>query len=378
MIRERIHNFLGVTRAAPAKRTKAKQNLAAPLPDYRAPTHISEIDGPMSGNCIDRSGVNALWASEGHMGSGVSASTRPYRVLSLDGGGMRGIYTAAFLDRLVTLFARRRNEVALDLGKGFDLITGTSTGAIVGCALAVGRPISEVVSLYRDRGREIFPHRINGNLSTIWRALQGGRYVRAGDHALRESLTGVLQNTTILDVYDKRGISLSIPTVLMSSHRSWVFKKTPKSGHRDDLYKLVDICMASSAAPIFRSMAAVEDPNGQHGVPQVFVDGGLWANNPIMVGLVDALMCAPKGAPIEIYSSGTCSRPEGELIDRCRVHRSLLGWKMGAEAAGVSITAQEYAFDNMARFLANKFTELGVPVKRLRFPNRDVPARASA
>jgi hypothetical protein len=93
-----------------------------------------------------------------------------------------------------------------------------------------------------------------------------------------------------------------------------------------------------------------------------------------MVGLVDALACAPSGAPIEIFSLGTCSRPEGELIPPSKVHRSILRWKMGAEAAGLSITAQEFAFDNMARFLGNKFTELGRPVRRLRFPNKDVPA----
>jgi predicted patatin/cPLA2 family phospholipase len=46
-------------------------------------------------------------------------------VLSLDGGGMRGIYTAAFLGRLADQFARIRGEAALDLGKGFDLIAGT-------------------------------------------------------------------------------------------------------------------------------------------------------------------------------------------------------------------------------------------------------------
>ena len=70
--------------------------------------------------------------------------TRPYRVLSLDGGGMRGIYTGAFLARLTDQFGRIRGESALDFGRGFDLITGTSTGAIVGCALAVGRPMSEI------------------------------------------------------------------------------------------------------------------------------------------------------------------------------------------------------------------------------------------
>ena len=299
---------------------------------------------------------------------------KPYRVLSLDGGGMRGVYTAAFLDRLVTQFARTRGAESLDLGKGFDLITGTSTGAIVGCALAVGRPMGEIVKMYRDHGRQIFPHRIKGTISAVWRMFVGGRYVRKGDKVLRAALTDVLKKTTMIDVYGKRGISLSIPSVLMSSHRSWVFKKTPASGVRDDYYELVDVCMASSAAPIFRSLAAVKDPNNDHGVAQVFADGGLWANNPIMVGLVDALACAPKGAPIQIFSLGTCSRPEGEYIAPAKVHRSMLGWKMGAEAAGLSITTQEFAFDNMARFIGNKLTELGRPVTRLRFPNKDVPA----
>ena len=55
--------------------------------------------------------------------------------------------------------------------------------------------------------------------------------------------------------------------------------------------------MASSAAPIFRSLAVVDDPNNDHGVEQVFADGGLWANNPIMLGLADALACAPLGHP---------------------------------------------------------------------------------
>jgi uncharacterized protein len=307
-------------------------------------------------------------------GPAAPAAVKPYRVLSLDGGGMRGIYTAAFLDRLVVQLARTRGAESLDLGKGFDLITGTSTGAIVASALAVGRPLGEIVKLYRDHGREIFPHRIKGTLSAIWRMFVGGSYVRQGDAVLRAALTDVLKGATMLDVFNKRGISLSIPAVAMSSHRSWVFKKTPASGARDDHYPLVDVCMASSAAPIFRSLAAVKDPNGDHGIIQVFADGGLWANNPIMVGLVDALACAPRDAPIEIFSLGTCSRPEGELILPSKVHRSILRWKMGAEAAGLSITAQEFAFDNMARFLGNKFTELGRPVRRLRFPNKDVPA----
>lgn len=108
---------------------------------------------------------------------------RPFRVLSLDGGGMRGIYTAAFLSRLTDQFARLRGEPALDLGRGFDLITGTSTGAIVGCALAIGRPISEVVALYREHGPKIFPHRIAGKAArSIAPRRAAGSCARATKH----------------------------------------------------------------------------------------------------------------------------------------------------------------------------------------------------
>jgi patatin-like phospholipase/acyl hydrolase len=137
---------------------------------------------------------------------------RAYRVLSLDGGGMRGIYTGAFLARLTDQFARIRGESALDLGLGFDLITGTSTGAIVGCALAVGRPMAEIVDLYREHGPKIFPHRIAGKASVAFRATQGSRYVRKGEKALREALQAVVGDTTMLDVFGGRGISLFPPS----------------------------------------------------------------------------------------------------------------------------------------------------------------------
>ena len=308
-------------------------------------------------------------------GSEVEPPARPYRVLSLDGGGMRGVYTAEFLDRLTRYFARIRGEEALDLGKGFDLITGTSTGAIVGCALAIGKPLHEVVGLYRENGRYIFPHRIKGTLSAIYRAFfLGGSVVRAGDEALRKALTGVLGDLRVIDVYERRGISLSVPAVAMKNHRSWVFKKTPKSGPRDDLYPLVDVCMASSAAPIYRSLAVIADPMAKHGLKQVFADGGLWANNPILVGMLDALAVAAPGQPIEIFSLGTCSRPEGEHLTERQAHRSMLKWKLGAEVAPLSIAAQEFAFDNMARFLSSILTQAGRPVRTIRFPKKDVPA----
>ena len=304
--------------------------------------------------------------------------TRPYRVLSLDGGGMRGIYAAAFLARLTELCARTRGECALDVGRAFDLITGTSTGAILGCALAVGRPVSEIVDLYREHGRRIFPHRLTGRRSALWRAAQGSRYVKAGDAALRDVLKCVLGDTTMLEVYEHRGISLSIPAVLMSNHRAWVFKKTPCSGRRDDHYPLVDVCMASSAAPVYRSLAAVRDPNAPNGPPQVFADGGLWANNPILVGLVDALGVAKPGQPIEIFSLGTCPVAEGDALDAESAHRSLLDWWFGALVPALGISSQEFATDNVVRMVAAAIgDEGGRQIRRVRFPASAVPRSVS-
>ncbi len=299
---------------------------------------------------------------------------KPYRVLCLDGGGMRGIYTGAFLARLVDHFAGIRGEPALDLGLGFDLISGVSTGAIVGCALAIGRPMPEIVELYREHGPNIFPQRITGKASVALRATRGSSVVRQGDKALREALTSVLGETTMLDVFCGRSISLSIPAVLMSEHRAWVFKKTPRSGVRDDQYPLVDVCLATSAAPIYRSLAAIDDPNAPGAPKQVFADGGLWANNPILVGLVDALSIAETDQSIELFSLGTCPRPEGEHLNADTAHRSILDWKLGADVGPLSISAQEFAFDHMARMLANAFSDCGRSIKKVRFPNKSVPA----
>ncbi|MGO7413915.1 patatin-like phospholipase family protein [Rhizobium ruizarguesonis] len=301
---------------------------------------------------------------------------RPYRVLCIDGGGMRGIYTAALLEKLTRYYATLRNEEALDIGKGFDLIAGTSTGAILGCAAAIGRPMSSVVKLYEDHGSSIFPHRIkDGVLSPLWRALtKGNSIVRAGDAALQSALRKELQNVTMKQVLDRRGIALSVPAVSMERHRSWVFKKTPKSGVRDDNYRLADVCLASSAAPIYRSLAAIRDPDTDSDNFRIFADGGLWANNPVLVAMIDALSCAAPEQPIEIFSFGNISRPAGSQIKPKKVHRSMLSWKLGAEIGPLAIDVQQFAYDHMARFFAEHISRFGRPITHVRIPQQEAAA----
>ena len=297
----------------------------------------------------------------------VGNNEKPFRVLSLDGGGMRGIYSATYLSHLTTAFVNSRKVKDLDVGAAFNLITGTSTGGIIACALAVGIPLKEVVQIYRQSGPSIFPLKMPTNLwGVIKQWCSRPRALKSGEQALREILLEKFGEITLGEMYDQRKIALSIPAVVMDTHRSWVFK-TPhlsNSFGRDSNYRLVDACLATSAAPLFRSLAALDHPDSSSDY-NVFADGGLWANNPVLVGLIDALEMAQPEQPVEIFCLGTCSLPTGDVISRGSVHRGLFDWKFGADAATLSISAQEFAFDNMARMLAKHVNH---QCKIIRFP----------
>jgi uncharacterized protein len=299
---------------------------------------------------------------------------KTFRALSIDGGGMRGSYTAAYLQEVADGFAKRRQVASpLDIGAGFDLIVGTSTGAIIALALAAGIPLSTVLDLYRQHGREVFPSKLPQTLpGVLWKEPTRKRHLRSGAAALRNALTAAFGALTLGDLYARRGIAVCVPAVDMGQQRAWVFKTAhlPTSKKRDDGYTLVDICMASSAAPLFRSLAPVPIP-GRTGAYHVFADGGLWANNPVLVALVDALAMTEPGQQIEVLSLGTCPRPEGEVIAPDDTAWSLSKWKFGGRAAQVSIAAQEFAFDQMARMLARHVAR---PCAVIRFPSKPVPA----
>lgn len=296
-----------------------------------------------------------------------------FRVLSIDGGGMRGIYSASYLACLERTFCGQKGCQSLDVGKAFQLIVGTSTGAIIGCGLAKGIPLDRIVALYKENGPRIFPRKMPSGfgMDLLIQLQQRPSLLRKGTEALREALKDVLEQTTMKQLWDERGIALAIPAVNMATYRAWVFK-TPhdaQTNHRDDQFSLVDVCLATSAAPLFRSLAGIANPHG--GGYEVFADGGLWANNPILVALVEALrILEHREEEIEIFALGTCGKPEGEIIPVEALDRGLQDWKFGGEAAGVSIAAQEFAFDMIAKLLR---PHLKKQIKIIRFPSDKIP-----
>src|SRR5262245_50482711 len=99
---------------------------------------------------------------------------------------MRGVYTGAYLESLERGFKTRRNVESLDIGKAFQLIVGTSTGAIIACALATGVPPERIVSLYKETGPQIFRSRMpSTSAGVLGQLLTRKREMRLGDEALK-------------------------------------------------------------------------------------------------------------------------------------------------------------------------------------------------
>lgn len=158
----------------------------------------------------------------------------------------------------------------------FDLVVGTSTGGIIALGLAKGLTAREILDLYMTRGEEVFP-----DLSWLKRMVRNvmGYVLNSCDHRALERLIADVVGSSQLWEARKR---LCIPSIDATWGDVFVFKTPHHPDFRKDWERpMTLVARATSAAPSFFKPHA----DGTY----EFLDGGIWANNPVMVGLVDAL-----------------------------------------------------------------------------------------
>jgi patatin-like phospholipase/acyl hydrolase len=222
-----------------------------------------------------------------------------YRILSLDGGGIRGVFPAAFLARL---------EEHLDgpIGRYFDLIAGTSTGGIIAIGLGLGLSAADILKLYVDQGPAIFDQDHGAIQNWVRQKLRGMAHLFVNKHSsepLRQALDGILGRRKLGESQTR----LVIPAWHPVLERVYIYKTAHHPRLETD-YKqpAIDAAMATAAAPTFlkphMTESAVE-----------LVDGGVWANNPIGVAAIEAIgMLGWPGDRLKILSIGAINEP-GQL-----------------------------------------------------------------
>ena len=258
------------------------------------PEPEDEAPPKRSSGTLDRRRVPLDWPED-----------RPFRILSIDGGGIRGVYPAAFLAEL-----ERRYLGGGSVAQHFDLIAGTSTGGILAVGLGAGITAAELRDLYVHRGCEIFPpirpRVLEGILRQFRSACQVFKY-----RYDRMALKGILQETLGDRKFGEAQTRLCIPSFDGRYGEVYIFKTPHHPDFRKDAREsMTKVAEATSAAPTF--FRPLEDGG------YTFVDGGVWANNPVMIGLVDALSCfTVRAEQVRILSLGCGDDPY--VLDRRKI-----------------------------------------------------------
>jgi hypothetical protein len=210
-----------------------------------------------------------------------------HRVLSFDGGGIRGLYEAKLLEYL--------KADGLDVASRADIVAGTSTGAIVAGALAIGKEPKEIATLYTDLGKKVFPPR--GWVGRKFDSAKGliRRTPGYSSAVLREKLEAELGKTTKLGDCGKR---LIVPTISLNQYKLKVFD-SKDAGDKD--VGLVDVILASAAAPTYFSPILIGDI--------YYADGGLCCNNPAFRAVAELSREGVELARIYVLSISTGAVP---------------------------------------------------------------------
>ncbi|MBU4585137.1 MAG: patatin-like phospholipase family protein [Proteobacteria bacterium] len=255
-----------------------------------------------------------------------TSSGRLFRILALDGGGLRGTFTAAVLAKWDDMI---KSGGGNHLVKHFDLVAGTSTGAILAIGLGLGLTPAEMLSFYRTQGPKIFPKN---------RKLRHWLKSKHESQTLRETLQSVFGDRILTQDSICR---LVLPTV-RANHGEAEAIVTAHCPDRTAFTTIsaVDAALASSAAPTYFDEAIVDNAISV----ESYLDGGIWANNPVLPAIAEAVrhLKIPLDR-IDVLSIGTmCNETDfTESLGKGKV-----GW--APTSADLFFAAQEHAAAELA------------------------------
>src|SRR5262245_19960106 len=210
--------------------------------------------------------------------------TPPKRILSLDGGGIRGILTLEYLGMIETMLRKRSGRDDFLLCEYFDLIGGTSTGSIIAAGLASGMSVDRLKQLYRDLGKTVF-------VSKIYR--KGFLAPKFPSEPVQKALNAQLGAETTLDS-DRIRTGLMIMAKRLDTGSPWPLHNHPNARYaqQDGKLRLTQVVRASTAAPTYFEPQTMEISSRDGTVVKgAFVDGGVSPfNDPALQLLMLAVL----------------------------------------------------------------------------------------
>lgn len=237
---------------------------------------------------------------------------RAFKILSIDGGGIRGIYPAHILKRI---------EECLDINlfDTFDMIAGTSTGSIIAAGIAKQKPAADIVEMYKTHGADIFrKKRFFLPMTKKWRKRFHPMFDSVYDSKyLGGVLAEVFQETTLGEIQKP----LLIPSTDIGNGCVHVLKSGYSENFvRDSNVLLKDAVLASCSAPTFFNPHKLDH--------YLLADGGLWANNPALAAVIDAQKVLDiKSENIQVFSIGTGHARTMYGINHSKKWGLFNGWK---------------------------------------------------
>lgn len=204
----------------------------------------------------------------------------PKRILSLDGGGIRGALTLGYLEKIESILRHRYDNQSLVLSDYFDLVGGTSTGAIIATFIALGKPVDEIKELYLELGEKIFTKRKHPFNWWVFKYFLSAEF----DHRILE--TELEKHKDIKDLTlgsEKFKTGLAIFTKRADTYNTFVFHNHPDNTYykyNAGIY-IKDLLRATSAAPSYFMPKEIIFNDGESAI---FVDGGVsMVNNPSLM-----------------------------------------------------------------------------------------------